>query len=90
MGSSTNGGAYAKLQEPGELTISQAYKLNWEREYLDLAELARLRWIEEWKIERLAKYFEVSRTAIKERLRCIKNNPKRAGVDFKIKPVRGS
>ncbi len=83
------GGAYAKLQELGELTISQAYKLNWEREYLDLAELARLRWIEEWKIERLSKYFEVSRTAIKERLRSIKNNPKRAGVDFKIKPVRG-
>ncbi len=58
--------------------VSIAYKLAWEREYLDLTELARLRWVEGWKVARLADYFEVSRTAIKERLRAIKSNPKRA------------
>jgi Arc/MetJ-type ribon-helix-helix transcriptional regulator len=42
-----------------------------------LSELARLRWIEHWKIERLADYFAVSPTAVKERLRTIKSNPLR-------------
>jgi hypothetical protein len=51
---------------------SIAYKLAWEREYLDLTELARLRWVEGWKVSRVAGYFGVSRTAIKERLRAIK------------------
>jgi len=60
-----NGGVCAKLQELGGQTILQAYNLTWEREYLDLTELARLRWVEEWKIERLVDYFGVSRTAVK-------------------------
>lgn len=69
--------------------VSQAYKLAWEREYLDLTELARLRWDEEWKIERLADYFEVSRTAFKERLRSIKKNPGRVGVSIPKKQIYG-
>lgn len=72
------GGGCANLQELSGPTISQTYKANWEREYLDLSELARLRWVEGWKVSRLADYFEVSRTAVKERLRAIKSNSKRA------------
>ena len=75
-----NGGGCAKLQELSGPVVSLVYKLAWEREYLDLTELARLRWVEGWKVSRLADYFEVSRTAIKERLRAIKSNPKRAGL----------
>ena len=71
-----------KLLELGGPTISKTYRATWERIYLDLTELARLRWIENWKIEKLAAHFEVSRTAVKERLRAIKSNPKRAGIVF--------
>ncbi|MGZ3805934.1 MAG: hypothetical protein ACXVB4_17085 [Pseudobdellovibrionaceae bacterium] len=83
------GGGCAKLQELSGPTISQTYKLAWEREYLDLTELARLRWVEGWKIMRLADYFEISLTTVKERLRTIKKNPKRAGVIIPDKIIRG-
>lgn len=66
------------LQELSGPVVSESYKVTWERKRLDLTELARLRWVEGWKVSRLADYFEVSRTAVKERLRSIKNNPKRA------------
>jgi hypothetical protein len=79
-----NGGGQAKLQELSGPTISQTYKLTWEWDYLDLTELARLRWIEGWKIEKLANHFAVSPTAIKERLRLIKSDPKRAGSYSKL------
>jgi len=72
------GGGYAKVQELSGPTISQVYKLTWEREYLDLTKLARLRWIEGWKIQELANYFMVSQSAIKERIRSLKKNPNRA------------
>lgn len=78
------GGGYARVQELGGPTISQVYKLSWERKYLDLSELARLRWVEGWKIQELAHHFMVSQSAIKERLRSIKNEPKRA-VGFNTK-----
>ncbi len=77
------GGGYVKLLELGGPAISMAYKIAWERIYLDLTELARLRWIENWKVENLARHFEVSRTAVKERLRAIKSNSKWAGVNLK-------
>lgn len=85
----TNSGCHNDLQELGGPTISESYKLTWERDYLDLTELARLRWIERWKIERLADYFDSSPTAIKERLRSIKKNPKRAGVAIPNRIFRG-
>jgi hypothetical protein len=68
-----NSGGHAKLQELSGLAVSQTYKLTWEREYLDLTELARLRWVEGWKINKLSEHFKVSSTAIKERLRSCKN-----------------
>ena len=71
------GGGYAKLQELSGPVVSIAYKLSWEREYLDLTELARLRWIEHWKIERLADYFAVSPSAIKDRLVLLKKKSRK-------------
>jgi hypothetical protein len=79
-----NGGGHAKLQELSGPTISKTYKLTWAWECLDLTELARLRWVEGWKIEKLANHFAVSPTAIKERLRLIKSNPKRVGSSSKL------
>lgn len=76
----TYGGGCVKLQELGGPVISVSYKAIWEREYLDLTELARLRWVEGYKIKQLSDYFGVSQVAVKERLRSIKKNPKRAGI----------
>lgn len=75
-----DGGGRANLQELDSLTVSQAYSQSWERECLDLTELARRRWIENWEIRRLAKHFGISATAVKERLRSIKKNPGRAAI----------
>ena len=77
-----NGGVSAKLQELRGPTISQAYKATWEQEYLDLTELARLRWIEKWKIKKLAEHFFISVTAVEQRLKSIKRNPSRVNIKF--------
>jgi hypothetical protein len=77
------------LQEPGGLVVSQAYSIHWQREYLDLTELARLRWIEHWRIDRLALHFGVSRTAIEERIRAVKQNPQKYGLTSKPIVLRG-
>lgn len=70
--------------------VSQAYDLAWEREFLDLTELARLRWVEGWKIARLADYFEISGSAVKKRLNAVKGNPLKWGVKMKLSKIRGS
>jgi len=36
----------------------------WKRKQLDLVELARLRWVEKWRYERLAEHFEIGRTSV--------------------------
>jgi hypothetical protein len=59
------------------------------KEKFDLTALARLRWIERWKVARLAEDFEVSAIAIKERLRVIKKNPSRSGFVSPPPKVRG-
>ncbi len=65
------------LQEQDGPRVSVSYKGSWERECLNLTELARLRWVEGWKVLRLADYYGISKTAVKERLRAIKKNPDR-------------
>lgn len=47
----------------------------WKREKLDLAELARLRWVEKWKIERIASHFGAGATAVKRRLIQLRESP---------------
>jgi predicted DNA-binding protein (UPF0251 family) len=81
----TFGGGCPKLQELGGLTISQTYSLTWEQKqkYLDLTELARLRWNEGWNIEQLAEHFKISRAAVVQRLRVVREKPCRAGMTSK-------
>jgi hypothetical protein len=78
----TFGGVCPKLQELDGLTVSQTYSLAWEQQkrYLDLTELARLRWDEGWNIEQLADYFQISLAAVKQRLRVVREKPNRAGL----------
>ncbi len=52
-------------------------------------QVARLRWIERWKIERLADYFATSPAAIKERLRTIKKRPFDISVPISSGVIRG-
>ncbi len=83
-----SGGGCSKLQELSGPVVSIAYNLSWEREYLDLKELARLHWIEHWKIERLADYFAVSPTDITERLRKKNKQPLDIGVPISSGIIR--
>jgi len=85
----TVGGGSAKLQELRVPTVSLAYKLTWERECLDLTELARLRWIEKWKIKELATHFKISIVAVEERLRTIKTDPRRISIKI-LQKIRRS
>ena len=68
------------LVEPGHPTLNSFKAVSWAKETLDLTELARLRWVERWSIKQLAAHLEVSSTAIKERLRRIRKNPRRGGL----------
>ncbi len=70
--------------------VSQGYGLAWERECLDLTELARLRWVEGWKIGRLAEYFEISGSAVKKRLEAVKDDPIKWGAKMKRSKIRES
>lgn len=83
------GGGSAKVQDLRVPTVSQAYKLTWERECLDLTELARLRWIEKWKIKKFAEHFEISTVAVEERLRTIKTDPRRISIEI-LQKIRRS
>ena len=42
------------------LVVSIRYQIQWERSKLDLAELARKRWIEKWSVLKMAKHFKRS------------------------------
>lgn len=72
-----NGAGCHKLQEPGKLVVSQTYCMSWDRIYLNLTEVARLRWVERWSLDDIALHFGTTYTAIKERLRAAKLNPSR-------------
>ena len=72
--------AAGKLQELSGPVVSQAYKLTWEQEYLDLTELARLRCFEKWKIKLIAEHLQISAGVVEERLRTIKIDPSRIHI----------
>ena len=55
----TNGARGPKVHEL-PLVVSIRYQIQWERSKMDLAELARKRWIEKWTIPRIAKHFDRS------------------------------
>ena len=78
----TNGGGCANVHEPVDLTVSCVYRVSWELQSLDLTELARLRWIERWRIERIAEHFNYSMSGIKGALRKIEADPNRASIEL--------
>lgn len=77
-----NGAGCRKLQEPEGLVVSQTYNMSWDRIYLNLTEVARLRWVEGWNLDSIALHFATTKTAIKERLRTAKHNPSR--IDWTV------
>jgi len=60
----------------------------WKREQIDLAELARLRWVERWKYERLANHFGIGRTTVRDLIRQIKATPSLSGLSAKPTVIR--
>jgi hypothetical protein len=71
----------ANLPEPDRLAVSINYKVTWERNNINLAELARLRWVERWQIARIADHFEVCGSAVSQALRRIEAKPALVGPD---------
>ncbi len=63
------GGGGPNLVEPQALTVSIGRKVAWRKDRVDLTELAKLRWVDKWTIERLAKHFGLGTTSIKMNLR---------------------
>ena len=74
------GGVDANLVEPQKLTVNRFYEVLWKKQEIDLTVLAKLRWIDKWSIERLAKHFDLGTTAIKCRLKALKSKPKLASI----------
>lgn len=72
------------------LTSKVIIKALWKKEQIDLAELARLRWVEKWRYERLADHFGVGRTTVRRFLGQIKDNPKIAALAQRPPAIRGS
>jgi hypothetical protein len=83
------GGGGPNLCEPEPLTSKVVIAALWKKEQIDLAELARLRWVEKWSNQRLADYFGMSPTTAKGLLRRIKANPGLAGLREPPPVIRG-
>lgn len=62
---------------------------SWRKEQIDLAELARLRWVEKWKYKRLAEHFGVGGNAVRDCVRRIKAQPALGGLSAKPPVIRG-
>jgi len=84
-----SGGGGPNLCEPEPLTSKVVIAALWKKEQIDLAELARLRWVEKWRYERLAEHFGIGRTTVRHFLREIKDNPKIAGLAQRPAAIRG-
>ncbi|MEZ4815743.1 MAG: hypothetical protein R3A80_11130 [Bdellovibrionota bacterium] len=66
------GGGGPNLVEPQALTVSIGRVVVWRKDKVDLTELAKLRWVDKWTIERLASHFGLGTTSIKMNLRLLK------------------
>jgi len=53
--------------------VCREYAVLWKRQEIDLAELAKLRWVDNWQVKHLAQHFGVGRTAIGNHLRQLKS-----------------
>jgi hypothetical protein len=65
------GGGEPNLCEPEPVTSKVTVAALWKREEIDPADLARLRWVENWPSRRLAEHFGVGRSTVKDLLRKI-------------------
>jgi len=62
------GEGWAKVVEPQGALGCREYVILWKRQQIDLAELAKRRWVENWTIERLALEYRICRTSVKRYL----------------------
>lgn len=77
---STFGGGCAKLYElRGNLTASKRYQNHWERQCINLAELARLRWVEKWSPNRIAAHLSCTKAGVCSALRRHVKDPGKVG-----------
>lgn len=58
------------LVEP--LAVARMYEIQWRKKTLDLAELAKLRWVEMWSIGRIAEALDRSPNTIDWALQALK------------------
>jgi hypothetical protein len=84
-----NGGAHGIVAETELLTSKVVITVLWRKEQVDLAELARLRWIEKWKRQRLADHFGIGHRTVRSYLRRINADPSLAGLKVKPHKIRG-
>ncbi|MFN8371241.1 MAG: hypothetical protein U0T83_11545, partial [Bacteriovoracaceae bacterium] len=59
----SNGARGTKVEEP--LLIGIEYPIQWSESRVNLSELAKLRWIDGWSTEKLAKHYNRTHIAIK-------------------------
>jgi hypothetical protein len=83
------GGGGNILVEPGLPTVNSFIGMTWVKAKLDLAALARLRWIKRWSIDRLSEHFGVSGTRVKRQIRAIRRNPRSGGLSKTPPNIRG-
>lgn len=78
------GGGCPKVLEPRTLTVRRSYPIQWKRERVDLAELANLRWIKKWRIERIAAHLDLGTTSVKRELAKIRSQKGQMSLDKRI------
>lgn len=79
------GGGCAKVVEPRTLTVRRSYPIQWKRERVDLAELANLRWIKKWRIERIAAHLDLGTTTVKRHLAEVRGHKTELKLDSRVK-----
>lgn len=84
------GGGCPNLCEPEPLTVRVVIAASWRKEQIDLVELARLRWVEKWRYERLAEHFGIGRTTVRNFIRDIKAKPSLGGLKARPVTIRGN
>lgn len=79
-----SGGGCPKVLEPKTLTVRRFYPIQWKRDKVNLTELANLRWIEKWRIERIAAHLGLGTTKVKRELAGIRSNRAKMKLNARI------
>ena len=59
----TSGDGHAIQYEP--CTVVRDYRIQWEKERLNLSELAKLRWVRRWPIAKIAEHLNLTLDQVK-------------------------